>query len=80
MTATNYLTAAQVAARLGVTTDAVNRMCRAGQMPGAVQGAHRVWLIPPESARAARHRPGRGRPPIARTECSHCHGTGYVPA
>jgi excisionase family DNA binding protein len=55
-----YLSPAEVAERLGITEQAVTRLCREGQIPGAIAPSA-TWRIPAASVRRIPKR-GKGRP------------------
>jgi excisionase family DNA binding protein len=61
ISATKYLTTAEVAELLDIGTVRVAQLCRAGWFPGARMFG-RDWAIPADEVEAAEKRPGLGRP------------------
>jgi hypothetical protein len=51
---TTYLHVNEAVVAMGCTDGWVRMMCREGRLPGAIKAAERAWLIPVESARAAK--------------------------
>lgn len=56
-----YIEAADIASRLNKTRETVWRLCRAGEIPGAVQLGTQ-WFIPAESAESPALLRANGRP------------------
>ena len=59
---TRFITPEQAAPMLGLSEDAVRRLCKQGRIKGAMSLSGR-WLIPSPPVRLAGPRKAKGRPP-----------------
>lgn len=51
---TTYLHVTEAVEAIGCTDGWIRVMCREGRLPGAIKAGQRAWLIPVESAKAAK--------------------------